>query len=229
MKPIDNKTVKPFYLYAIASYMLTQAVLLVLGAAANFTTFPSLMHYHSFNGTHLLFTWNFSDDGTLPHMLILWGLGAVLFALIFWLFLHFGTDADENALTDDAADGGVGELRTEPMAPSASVPAAGTAGKAGPYPAAPVYRSFSDEGTGLGVVALICGLIAFVPGLGLFFAIAAIICGALGNMRASAAGNGAGRALSIIGIVLAAIALLLMISTVVFLGSLFSALFGTMV
>lgn len=238
MKPSAHKPIKPFYLFAIASYMLTQAILLVLGAAANFTAFPSLMHYHAFDGTNVLFSWNFSDDGTLPHMLMLWGLGAVLFAAIFWLFLHFGTeaecaDAQPDVPDTDETDSFHSECgRTEPDAPDSpvSVPSAGVRRPAAPYTAAPVYHHpVSDDGTGLGVVALICGLIAFIPGLGLFFAVAAIICGALGNMRAAAAGNSSGRTLCIIGIALAAIALLLMISTVVFLGSLFSALFGTMV
>lgn len=236
------KSIKPVYLFAVASYMLTQAVLLLLGSAFHFASVPSVMDFAPFQGSHFFMAWHFSTDGALSHMLFLWCVGTVLFAVILWLFFVLGGEQPEHAAT------GAADVRHEPaMAPDApaealsgadaevapaaeavpqtSVPQAGSV--YAPNPA--LYPPRRDDGTGLGIVSVICGCIGFIPGLGMLFAIAGIVCGVLGNMRASAVANGAGRALSVIGIALSAVSLFLMITTVLFLGSLFNSLFGTMV
>lgn len=213
------KSAKSTYLCAIASYMLAQLCVLLVAFWFGGSFHSDMMQsYGMFHHDYVLSYRGGMDVGPI---LLFWIVGTALFALIFALFHFPGSWRTPFAPRREPGEGPAAEPAA--AADEASGAAAGAAADAEPAAAKVetprAYIVGSDDGTGLGIAALISGVVGFVPGFGLVFSIVGLICGLIGSMRAGAAGNAAGRSLSLIGIVLSALSLALTVVTVVLLGS----------
>ncbi|PZW43191.1 hypothetical protein C8P66_116112 [Humitalea rosea] len=93
-----------------------------------------------------------------------------------------------------------------------------------PQPPPPLHEN-GGPGLVLGVLSIICGLLGFVPVLGLITSVLGVIFGVMGFARARDAGNQGGVVCGIIGLVLSGTAVLLWVIGMLFLGGLL-AIFG---
>jgi len=79
-----------------------------------------------------------------------------------------------------------------------------------------------------GILSIFCGLLGFVPLLGVVTSVLGVLAGIMGLNRARAAGNQAGTVTSVIGLVLSACAVMLWIIGMLFLGGVL-AILGSLV
>ena len=107
------------------------------------------------------------------------------------------------------------------MPPPPTIPTTGPL----PPPPQPLQEN-GGPGLMLGVLSIICGLLGFVPVLGLITSVLGVIFGIMGFARAREADNQAGVVCGIIGLVLSGTAVLLWVIGMLFLGGMLAILGG---
>lgn len=83
-----------------------------------------------------------------------------------------------------------------------------------------------QDGTMLGIVSLVLGLLGFVPSLGVIAAIGGLITGSMGRAQAKRAGNGTGALLALLGIILSSLTLVFSILALIVAGGMVAGLGG---